>query len=771
MLDKLKQSRLYIAELVLLLASLLLLLVPRAHYTFYGDNFEFEQGVPMESLGEVAYPGVYVDNSMFEEGQETVEILTPPANLHPGSYEVHLKYINTDHNNTFTASSDYNTYPVLTKRINWGLEEIETPEEETVFRLQSWQKVDGYRVSFNYTGNGYIYAYGLEIVETNWWKIELFLIILGLSAALNIFLHLKETMDSKVLFGYLYALAIGIMAAMPMLGIFFLRGDDSAYHIGRLEALANAIANGDLPLRVSNLWMDGKGYASALFYCDIFLFPSSLIRALGSSLQGAWKTYEVGVNIVTALLGYHCFRKMTKTNMGAMISVTIHVLSAYRMHCMYGRFAVGDYTAQMFLPLVLYGLYRIYTEEIDSRKSIMDNFRIALPFTIGVSCLVMSHIQSTLMSALFIFAFILINWKKTFTRNVITRLFSALAGILVFNMWFIFPFLEMAGSLRFTEDSSSLGRYAANGTLLYQLFNLFPQGTGISYAIFESHDNNFAAEMPFTLGAASIGVVIYLILRLTGLIRKNAKGDKLLIAAIMGMFMTTVYFPWDFFEQLSPVLESLTHTLMCPWRFVGISCVLSSTLSGVLYDELVEEKDRLSRFAMPVALAIIIFSFIGGGYYITTKAANGTWTDAYDEEGFNYSIIGGEYLPDGFDDVNYLATEPMPGEGVTVTDTYREGKYLYVTAQNSSGDVSFVDTHIIYYKGYRSADCESGTRLNTSKAEHAFTRVELPAGYNGTFRVWYSEPGYWRVYEAVSVISILGYIVYRLLNRKKKAYA
>ncbi len=771
MLDKLKQNRLYIVELVLLAASLLLFLVPKAHYTFYGDSFEFEQGVPMESLGEIPYPGVYVDNGMFGEGQDRIEIFTPPANLHPGSYQVHLKYINTDHNNTFTASSDYNTYPVRTKRINWGLEEIQTPEEETVFRLQSWQKVDGYRISFNYTGNGYLYAYGLEIVETSWWKTELFLIILGISAALNIFLHLKKTMDQKVLFGYLYALVIGIMAAMPMLGIFFFGGDDNGYHIGRMEALASAIADGDLPLRVSNLWMDGKGYASALFYCDIFLFPSAILRALGNSLQGAWKTYEVGVNIVTALLGYHCFRKMTKTNMGAIVAVTIHVLSAYRIHCMYGRFAVGDYTAQMFLPLVLYGLYRIYTEDIDVPKTIKDNFSIALPFTIGVSGLVMSHIQSTLMSALFIFAFILINLKKTLKKNVITRLFSTLAGILVFNMWFIFPFLEMAGSLRFTENSSSLGRYGANGTLLYQLFNLFPEGTGISYAVFESHGNNFEPEMPFTLGAASIGVVIYLVLRLTGLIRKNAKGDKLMVAALMGMFMTTVYFPWDFFEQLSPAFESLTHTLMCPWRFVGMSCVLSSALSGILYDELLEEKNRLARFAMPVAVAIIIFSFIGGGYYLTTKVSNGPWIDKYDDVDFNYSIIGGEYLPAGYDDVNYFATEPIPGEGVFITDTHRDGKYLYVSAENTSSDVGFIDTHIIYYKGYRSADCETGTRLNTYTAEHALTRVEIPAGYNGTFKVWYSEPGHWRVYEAVSVITILGYIVYRLLDRKKKAYA
>jgi branched-subunit amino acid transport protein AzlD len=765
-----KYRILLIIELVAVLMCLALFLVPKAHYTFNGDSFEFENGVYIEGLFDVSEPGVYVDNSISQEA----EIFTPVADLHPGSYKIYLKYLTSDQNNTFTAMSDYNTTPVVTQRKNWSLGVNEDASYAKEIRLDTWQRVTGYRISYNFTGNGYLYAYGLDIVETNWWKIEALLIVLLLAILIDIALYLKETRDEKELLTYIYALALALFTSLLALTTFLTSGHDSSYHIGRMEALAQAISQGNLPLRVSSYWLEGKGYASSLFYCDLFLFPAAFIMSLGASLQAAWKIYLVMVNMITAFVGLYCFKRIVKSRTGALLALTLYMFSAYRLSCMYVRFSVGDYSAQMFLPLVLYGLIHIY-EECEGSESVLASLKRALPFTLGVSGLVLTHIQTTLMTAMFMAGFLIINWKKTFKKNVIIRLFCALAGILILNAWFIFPFLELSGTLKVAGEAGTEGRYRANGATLWQLFNLFPYGGGDSYPIFESFGNNFGTEMPFTIAPAAIGVFGYLALRLSGFVKRAngkegdlvRKADKIMIGAFVGMLMTTHLFPWDFVEQLTPATGLITQTLMCPWRFLGISWTLSSALSGLLYVFLLNDKERLSRFSAVFVGVVVAISVVGAGYFITTRGNSDAWIYLYDKDAFDYSsVMGGEYLPAQFEDETFEVTDPISGDGVDVTDWIRNNGEVYVTLTNNSGADSFVDVPLLYYKGYRASDMSTGTALLTQPGDIGLVRVTVPAGFDGSIMTTYKEPGYWRIYEIVSLLAVVLLVAYGIRGDK-----
>lgn len=55
-------------------------------------------------------------------------------------------------------------------------------------------------------------------------------------------------------------------------------------------------------------------------------------------------------------------------------------MSMYRLTNIYVRAAVGEYTAMTFLPLVLYGLYRIYEKDQE-----MLEFADVLPLVFGVT--------------------------------------------------------------------------------------------------------------------------------------------------------------------------------------------------------------------------------------------------------------------------------------------------------------------------------------------------------------------------------------------------
>ena len=46
----------------------------------------------------------------------------------------------------------------------------------------------------------------------------------------------------------------------------------------------------------------------------------------------------------------------------------------------------------------------------------------------------------------------------------------------------------------------------------------------------------------------------------------------------------------------------------------------------------------------------------------------------------------------------------------------------------------------------------------------AITRVTLPSGFEGTIKVYYQEPGYWRFYEIVSILVFIGLVVFGVLD-------
>ncbi len=100
----------------------------------------------------------------------------------------------------------------------------------------------------------------------------------------------------------------------------------------------------------------------------------------------------------------------------------------------YIRTAVGEYTAMAFLPLVLYGFYRIYFEKENV------NFDDTLPLIIGISGIVESHILTIEMSILFIVLFVFLHFKRTI-KNLISLL-QALFMVIVVNLFFIVPFID-----------------------------------------------------------------------------------------------------------------------------------------------------------------------------------------------------------------------------------------------------------------------------------------------------------------------------------------
>jgi len=141
----------------------------------------------------------------------------------------------------------------------------------------------------------------------------------------------------------------------------------------RIISLVAIITVASLPLMV-NYCIDGinvsfylrvlaEGGAENLF----FLLPSLLVR-VGMPLESAYMLMLFLVNVATALIAYVSFGKMFGSSSIGLTGSMIYMWLPYRLNDMYIRGDLGEAVAMAFLPMLCYGLYRVFTEDAEQKE-------------------------------------------------------------------------------------------------------------------------------------------------------------------------------------------------------------------------------------------------------------------------------------------------------------------------------------------------------------------------------------------------------------------
>uniref|UniRef100_UPI0040267095 hypothetical protein n=1 Tax=Gemmiger formicilis TaxID=745368 RepID=UPI0040267095 len=133
-----------------------------------------------------------------------------------------------------------------------------------------------------------------------------------------------------------------------------------------------------------------------------------------------------------------------------------------------------------------------------------------------------------------------------------------------------------------------------------------------------------------------------------------------------------------------------------------------------------------------------------------------------------FSFFGtAEYLIDGTSSYEAIWAQPKPASGDLHLISYekREG-VAYVSVENDGGEAA-ISLPIYNYGNYYAAD-ESGAPFAITSGENMRIVLTIPAGYTGTIHVRYHAPGYWRAFEALSAVSLLGVIGRGAFARRKR---
>lgn len=379
----------------------------------------------------------------------------------------------------------------------------------------------------------------------------------------------------------MFYIAISILFVFPYIKWHQLSdGWDMIFHLRRINELAMNLKGGVLLSYISTYDFKNFGFPIGIFYPNLTLLPFAIYK----NLLGSWYiSILIGIatyTLVTLFLTHWVTYKLTYNNYQAIITAVLYTFGTYRIIDIWTRFALGEFIALSFLPLVIYGIYSI----------IFGNYKDWPFLSCGLALTMLSHVLSTYINVWFCILVFIIGIVFVIKHELIARLQSLVKSILLFlalSAVFIFPFIEQELTHIYSQPAPfKLSFYASlPSNVLWSMIN----NNYLGYY-------NLHKSEAFTVGIVGF-VVIVLFPFLYRFFSKKEKASYFL-ALFLIIFPTTLI-PWTIFDH-----NVLIDVIQFPFRELGIATFLVAILGSkeicIIFNKL---KDGWER-------TIVIFSVI-----------------------------------------------------------------------------------------------------------------------------------------------------------------
>ena len=545
-----------------------------------------------------------------------------------------------------------------------------------------------------------------------------------------------------MLFIFIAAITV-FVACLPIIDGGIIYGHDTEFHMARIEGLARGLYSGQFPVRIHGGSLNDYGYPTSLFYPELLLYIPAVLRLFGVSIYTAFKLYIVQVNILGFIACYLPFKKFTQSRPLALMMTIVYLLSPGRLINAYYRCAIGELTAMTFLPLVIYGLYAVVYGNKKDWKYLV----------VGATLILQSHILSTEITVLFAVLFVMLGLKQLFNkeRRIISLIVAAVFTVLI-NAWFIFPMIMMMLQLGIAvfERQALTTEFAS---------------TDVSFLFSISKFDTASLKGPYAIGfAVLIGVASYCVLRiLYADIENNNKyfssADNMLTNIALFTFASTAYFPWKHVGNI-PLIGNMVNSIQFPHRLNNITTVLGVFIIG--YTAIILCKNSKNRIAFAtVFVCISMFSamlltdqIIGIG-----KSEIQTKSDYQNNMDNQLSVGQAEYLIAG-NNIDYMIAHPPVLESENSTMEIANFKHWgtklsFDYKMDITNESDVIVLPITYIPNYIIE--VDGQRVYPTKTLDA--RVAFSVPYEkGSVKVHYAEPLTFRLWEAVSVVSLAAFV-------------
>jgi hypothetical protein len=750
---------------ILVLAEIIILLISVCG--LFGKNKLYEFGIDYASASAGTYNEneIYIDESMVQNASE-VEINFEKITLPAGSYNVKLRYTtDTDAVNICYVTDNSMSDKML--RTNGA--QLFSGLHSTDYDMMILEKTSDLTVHVEYECTGSLTVQELIIQQNNKLNRCILFVILCICTLINaVYLYRQYDrvygipVQNKIV---TFCLGAAIAAAaFPIIDEYMIPGGDLVYHLMRIEGIKDGILAGQFPIRISPEWQQGYGYASPIFYGETVLYIAALFRLIGFSVITSYRLFMFIIAAATVIIAYKCFEGIFHNKYTGVFCSMLYSVSVYRIYKTYFCGSWGETFGIMLLPLIAYGFYRVFTQDIHDK-----NYgKSWIPLTAGFTLLLQSHLLTCEITGLFTIILCVIMWKKVFRKETFTVLAKTVIYTILLSAWFLIPFADYMTTGDFVIHHVSGRRIQYRG--------LFPAHLLLTFFI--NGGNVFFSDEGMADSAAT-GVGIVLIIPLCILLylffagkTKNFenKEKKLAVISILfagiSMLMSLCLFPWDQIQNINSLTATLVSSIQFPNRFLTIANLALTITAGIVAEYFAKKNDRVGRLSYFCGILLLVV--LGNVYLMESGINKSASMRIYNSEGMGTGYISGaEYLPYGTAAEKLMYHNPIC-YGYLETENYEKlslgAKVHVVNNDVETGQITFA---LLYYKGYMAYDEDTGTILDCYAGDNNQVAVDIPAGFNGNVRVKFVSPIYWRIGELITLATILIFVYFGIVDKKR----
>ena len=540
-----------------------------------------------------------------------------------------------------------------------------------------------------------------------------------------------------------------IVGLLPLLMPGLPYGHDLYYHLSRLHAMDVNFRLGEFPSMINHEALAGYGYATGLFYPDLFLYPAALLMKCGMGIVAAYKCLiAIGVFAV-AYSAYFCARRLSASCFGAFATALLYTWSSYLATDLFVRQAFGECCFFIFMPWIILGLYEI----------VMGDPRRFPYFAFGFTGLVCAHSLSLFMAAVICAVFILFNAVR-FLREPRRILYLALAPVpaILVGAAFLVPMFEQFSHLHFLIEGEK------NSNILLRCMPLLK-------LVLEIPTSKAAEWIPPGIGTMLVVVALQRF-RLPASERtpREIFRDMLLITGLCCVLMSTEMPSWKGAFKFLAVVQF-------PWRFFGPATAFLAFGGGLVLAALVGRDSARARYWTWVVICGAAFAwFVNVGYFYAARISEHAITRDFrtgrrqEASGIHYLIRGG-LLDDEIRARGDVVTASSPAD-MKLSRPQLDVVQLDFSHNAADNDV---ELPLLPYYGYAAQlRLPDGTEkpLKVGLGPNKLLSVHVPGAHSdGVVRVRYRGTFLQRLSQCVSLASALGFLLLWLLWRRRRSVA
>ena len=589
---------------------------------------------------------------------------------------------------------------------------------------------------------------------------------------------LEDIRKDKIIH-YIIIITVSLIASIPLINLRIYGTDDGYVHMLRIFGTEQILKAGIFPPFIYSKFANGFGYAINLFYSPFVTYGPLFFRIFGLHYYTCLKLFAYSTILISCFTMYNFLYEVSKKREIAILGAVIYAFIPYRLETIFNRFAIGEFTAYIFFPMLFHGLFNLLKG--DGKK----HYYIAIS-AIG---LILTHTISTEYSAIFALLYIVFNFRQLKNKEVIRKVAINVIFILAITAFFTVPLMEhkiLGNYVIFNSTSMrSLPSDVQNSTIkISQLFKDIGEVNGVSFKV----------GIPLIV-LTLLGIVSY------KKIDKNIKSEYITFAviAMISLAMVTKLFPWT-------IMPKILTTLQFAWRILAFFEFALSIICAInLYyfvEMIAKDKENQYNVLFAISIVLIIVSMVKIDYnysYEDEKKLSDEEYEAQIAEKTSIWLINRDYLPQKVDTkalgksyLDYRENKVyVLDENATIINEKKKDLQLEFDIENYKAN-TILELPYVYYLGYKvtieqkdnemetkmtntynetriiKIDKKSTENIQTLESDNGMLAIKLDKNIESAhITVKYTGTTIEKVSYLISAISIITFIGYVIYSKKQ----